>query len=118
MKKERADRWVRRWEVLSRTHPNQKPYTVAVDRSNNWGCSCGLWVFQRKTLPTGECHHIEEVKERIAAPRIVHRIVDSSEMATCPNGHRLCIKPSCHLKPPAHPPREELSIREIRGIGL
>lgn len=49
------DRWVKRWEVPSSS--GNGTYTVAVDKDDNYGCSCPAWKFRRQ-----ECHHIKQVK--------------------------------------------------------
>ena len=47
------DRWVHRWRVPSRSVPGKR-YTVAVDRTGAWGCSCPGWIYHR-----ARCVHIE-----------------------------------------------------------
>jgi len=50
----KKDRWIKRWQVQGSA---EKPYTVAIDKDGNYGCSCPHWKFRR-----AECHHIKQVK--------------------------------------------------------
>jgi len=50
-----ADRWLKRWYVPKSS--GEGTWTVAVDHSGNWGCSCPVWKFKRL-----ECHHIISIK--------------------------------------------------------
>ncbi|MBM4448983.1 MAG: hypothetical protein FJ015_07090 [Chloroflexi bacterium] len=52
-----TDKWVRRWPIKSYSHPEQEPYTVAVDKDGNWGCTCWPWKRTRQ-----ECDHIREAQ--------------------------------------------------------
>jgi len=52
-----TDKWVRRWSIKSYSHPEQEPYTIAVDKDGNWGCTCWPWKRTRQ-----ECDHIREAQ--------------------------------------------------------
>ena len=53
----RDDKWVKRWVVPSST--GEGYYTVAIDKDENYGCSCPGWV---KHFPRMDCKHIIEVQ--------------------------------------------------------
>ena len=52
-------KWVKRWEINSRTKYGST-HTVAMDAQGNFGCSCPVWKFKRR-----ECHHILAVKNNL-----------------------------------------------------
>ena len=56
----KKDQWIQRWRIESETEPG-KVYTVARKSSDQFGCSCPRWVFQRAKELNGQCKHIRAV---------------------------------------------------------
>lgn len=71
----RKDKWVRRWKVESDN--GNGTYTVAVDKDDNWGCSCRAWT---RTFPRKDCKHIRRVKTSNPSPMAT---VTATEKPTC-----------------------------------
>ena len=49
-------KWIKRWEVPKSS--GDGVWVVAIDKNDNYGCSCPVWKFKRE-----ECHHILEIKQ-------------------------------------------------------
>jgi hypothetical protein len=56
--------WVKRMKVEG-SHGDE--YTVALNDSDAWGCSCPAWKFKR--APKADCKHIQAVKAGLAVRR-------------------------------------------------
>ena len=54
--------WVERWSVPSKSNPNLS-YVVAKNATGDFGCSCPVWKFHRRT-----CKHILQVQNQLARP--------------------------------------------------
>ena len=57
------DKWVERWDV---TGTSGKPYVVARDLNNNFGCSCPAWRLHKGNRT--DCQHILRIKLELAVP--------------------------------------------------
>src|SRR5579864_7491773 len=51
--------WLLKWSVPSRSRADRE-YTVALDLSGNFGCSCPAWIYARKPKP--DCAHIRKLR--------------------------------------------------------
>jgi hypothetical protein len=54
-----SNKWVDKWKIQSESNP-EKFYTVSRAEDGSFGCSCPVWIFQKKT-----CKHIQSLAEMV-----------------------------------------------------
>jgi hypothetical protein len=65
------DKWKKRWKLESFSDSSVE-YTVALDRDDNYGCSCPAWRFGRKKNPfCKHIHHVISLNDRERAALLV-----------------------------------------------
>lgn len=83
-------RWVRKWEVQSRSNPDQDPYTVSLSEAGTYGCSCPRWKFCK--APKTDCGHIIFVKLGTFGESTPMTRTAPSEVFTEPTGSQFTLK--------------------------
>ena len=64
-------KWVKKWDVDG---SNGNVYVVSIDDEGNYGCSCPVWKFKRKT-----CKHITYIMDRAEAEGLQGSVVREAQ---------------------------------------